>query len=95
MNAINPISVSEIREYGGYIYVTNDGRYAATAPLPGTVNRITLPDRTEITPEGSIATDIYHTHGGLLNSEDFSSLDITWFYTPKNERVCQHIKRLI
>lgn len=74
INFINPTSVSQNREYGGYIYRTPTG-FVATNPNPGTNLG------TNLGPFPPTGTASYHTHGaydpspGLANNR-FSVTDI-------------------
>ena len=78
LNNINPTSVRQNREHGGWIYRTPDGRYTYTKPVQGDVASVTLDPRT--VPAGNTITATYHTHGGndprYLN-EQFSPQDIS------------------
>ena len=78
LNQINPRSVRENREYGGYIYQTPDGRYVATTPIRGEEASIELP--FSLVPAGGSTRASYHTHGGndpRYDNENFSFADIT------------------
>ncbi len=74
INFINPTSISQNREYGGYVYKTPNG-YVATNPNAGT----NLATNLGPMPPGASAS--YHTHGaydstpGLANNR-FSVTDI-------------------
>jgi len=78
LNGINPTSVAENLEYGGWVYRNSDNTFSATEPIKGTV------DRVNIGPPSSVgagtATATYHTHGATdprFDSENFSFLDIS------------------
>ncbi len=77
LNRINPKSVKENREYGGWVYETPDGNYTSTAPVAGTIDSVEIP--FSLIPAGGRALASYHTHGGndprYLN-EQFSGADI-------------------
>jgi len=70
---INPTSIKEDREYGGWIYKNKDGTYSYAFPKPGSQHGLTMP------PKPSDATGDYHTHGAESGpdwlDEDFSPLD--------------------
>jgi len=79
LNRINPRSVAENREYGGYVYRNPDGSYASTRPIQGEVASVRLPFPSDIVPSGSSASATYHTHGGpdpRFDNENFSPVDI-------------------
>lgn len=65
LNAIQPASIAESREYCGYIYETEDGGLAATAPVRGATDYCDLPD-----PDETVIAS-YHSHGGF--SPDFDN----------------------
>ena len=78
-NQINPVSVRENREYGGFVYQAADGSFATTEPIRGEVASITLPAPRFAVPVGTFARASYHTHGGFdprFDSENFSSNDL-------------------
>lgn len=60
LNAINPRSYTESREYCGFFVFVGDGKVVGTPPRAGT------PDSCSYgyAPAGTIAS--YHTHGGFL-----------------------------
>lgn len=77
LNQINPVSVREAREYGGYIYRNPNGTYGHTNPKRGQYKSINLGDVT--VPEGTRRTASYHTHGNddpRYVNEEFSPTDI-------------------
>jgi len=74
INDINPASIKEGKEYGGWVYQNSDGTYSYTAPVPGTKDGLILPPR----PPGKKTTGDYHTHGANdpgYKNEDFSNRD--------------------
>ena len=78
LNDVNPVSIKQNREYGGYVFRNADGSYSSTEPIPGSTLNISLPDEMFITPSTSTTTAIYHTHGAR-GIETFSGLDFHWF----------------
>ncbi len=77
LNGINPKSVRENREYGGYIYRSPDGSYISTKLVQGEVASVQLP--FSLIPVGGVATASFHTHGGndpKYDNENFSFTDI-------------------
>lgn len=79
LNAINPVSVAENREHGGWIYVNADNSFSYTEPVAGTANSVDIGSPFNAVPEGTLANASYHTHGGpdprFLN-EQFSPQDL-------------------
>ena len=66
-------SISENREYGGWIYKTENGWYSYTTPQQGGRSSISLNN------ESRTAVGKYHTHGGYdveFDSENFSRPDL-------------------
>ena len=80
LNGINPTSVRENREYGGWVYQNPDGSFSSTAPVRGEVASVNIGNPTTSVPPGTTATASYHTHGGpdprFLN-EQFSPQDLS------------------
>lgn len=77
LNEINPTSVRENREYGGWVYRTPDGRYAASRVVPGDIDSVSIP--TNLVPAGNAITASLHTHGGddpRYANEIFSPQDV-------------------
>ena len=75
LNRINPVSVRENREHGGWIYRKADGSFNSTNPIPGDVASVNIGNPVESVPRGSTATASYHTHGGpdpRYDNENFS-----------------------
>jgi RHS repeat-associated protein len=73
INFINPASISQNREYGGYIYKNANGSYVATTPIMGSPAGLSLGRP----PAGTTAD--YHTHGAFdprYNNEHFSKQDL-------------------
>jgi hypothetical protein len=78
LNGVNPTSVAQNLEYGGWVYRNPDNTFSATEPIKGTVDRVSIGLPTSV-PSG-YATATYHTHGAYdprYDSENFSYLDIT------------------
>lgn len=77
LNKVNPKSVKENREYGGWVYETPDGNYTSTTPVAGTIDSVEIP--FSLIPSGGRPLASYHTHGAddprYLN-EQFSGADI-------------------
>ena len=82
LNRINPVSVAENREYGGYVYRNQDGTFSSTEPVRGELASVLLPDPRPgfgAVPAGTETTATYHTHGGFdprFDNENFSPTDI-------------------
>jgi hypothetical protein len=73
LNSINPTSVRENVEYGGWINRSVDGTYSSTPPVRGDVASV------NIGPPPERVTASYHTHGGAdprYDNENFSPQDI-------------------
>ncbi|MEJ8560346.1 DUF4329 domain-containing protein [Yoonia sp. GPGPB17] len=64
LDGIQPASIAESREYCGYIYETETGGLAATAPAPGREDYCDLPE-----PNDSVLAS-YHTHGSFSDVYD-------------------------
>jgi len=78
LNGINPTSVAQNVEYGGWVYRNPDNTFSATEPVKGSVDRVNVGSPTSV-PSG-YATASYHTHAAYdpkYDSENFSYLDIT------------------
>ncbi len=79
LNSINPTSVAQNREYGGYIYRNADGTYSATTPIRGEAASVSLPAPASVAPAGAVTTASYHTHAAFdpaFDNENFSPQDI-------------------
>lgn len=79
LNGINPTSVRENREHGGWVFANPDGSYASTAPVAGEAASVQLPDLNVVIPLGSQVSASYHTHGGFdprYDNENFSQTDL-------------------
>lgn len=79
LNTINPVSVEENREHGGWIYRNADNTYSYTEPVAGTVNSVNIGSPVTAVPEGTLASASYHTHGGpdpRYDNENFSPQDL-------------------
>ena len=79
LNGVNPRSISENREYGGWVFVNQDGNYSSTAPIQGEAASVQLPDRNLVIPAGSRSTATYHTHAAFdprFDNENFSPNDL-------------------
>lgn len=80
LNGINPRSVAENREYGGYIYRNADGSFVSTNPVRGTVDSVLLPPISQVVPSSARVRASYHTHAGpdpRFDNENFSPTDIS------------------
>ena len=78
LNGINPTSVAENLEYGGWVYRNSDNTFSATEPVKGTVDSVSIGSPSSI--GAGTATATYHTHGGFdprFDSENFSFADIS------------------
>ena len=79
LNNINPRSIAENREYGGWVYVNPDASYNYTTPVPGEAASVTLPFPSAVIPSGSMETASYHTHAAfdpMFDNENFSPTDL-------------------
>ena len=77
LNKINPTSVSQNLEYGGWVYQNADATFSATEPIKGTVDSVNIGSPDDV-PNG-YATASYHTHAAYdprYDSENFSQVDI-------------------
>lgn len=80
LNEINPVSVAQNREHGGYVFRNADGSFSSTFPVAGGVASVLLPDPGSVVPSGSIVSATYHTHAGpdpRFDNENFSPTDIS------------------
>lgn len=64
LNALQPISIAESREYCGYIFETETGALAATAPSAG------REDFCDLSPPDETVLASYHTHGSYSEVYD-------------------------
>ena len=79
LNDINPVSVEQNLEYGGYVYRFSDGSYSTTQPVSGTPVSLTLLNPVFVIPAGTDATAVYHTHAAFdpnYDNENFSPTDL-------------------
>lgn len=79
LNSVNPISVSQNKEYGGWICRNQDNTYAATNPVRGNEDSLTLTNPEKLNRNGVKVTASYHTHAAYdprYENERFSSTDI-------------------
>ncbi len=79
MNRINPVSVSQNREHGGWIYSSADGSFGSTTPAAGDVASVNIGNPVGSVPRGTAANASYHTHAGpdpRFDNENFSPQDI-------------------
>ncbi|NOZ09464.1 MAG: DUF4329 domain-containing protein [Gammaproteobacteria bacterium] len=79
LNGINPTSVAENREYGGWIYRIGDGSFSSTTPVAGEVASVNIGDPVTSVPPNTTASASYHTHAGpdpRFINESFSPTDI-------------------
>ncbi len=78
LNGINPTSVRENREYGGWVYRNADGSFAHTGPVRGAPAGVDIGPPGAV-PAGTTATATYHTHAAFdprFDNENFSPQDI-------------------
>jgi hypothetical protein len=79
VNGINPTSVAQNLEYGGWVYRNADSTFSASEPKKGTVDKVNLGSPLD-SPSGTTTTASYHTHGAFdprYDSENFSLMDVT------------------
>lgn len=81
LNAVNPKSVRENAEYGGYVFINSDGSYSATPEVKGDIDSVLLPAPNTVTLYGGErATASYHTHAAFdprYDNENFSPQDLS------------------
>lgn len=79
MNQINPVSVRQNIEHGGWVYRNADNTFSHTRPVAGTVSSVNIGNPSTSVPPGTTASASYHTHGGpdpRFDNENFSPQDI-------------------
>lgn len=79
LNDVNPTSIAQNREWGGYIYRNADGSFSATNAVQGTAISVLLPSPSNAAPSGAVSTASYHTHAAFdprYDNENFSPQDI-------------------
>ncbi len=79
LNAVNPRSIAQNREWGGYVFRWSDGTFSNTSAVQGTPTSVSLPAPQNAVPRGAIATASYHTHAAFdprYDNENFSPQDI-------------------
>ena len=79
LNGVNPVSVRENREHGGWVYRNADGSFGHTNPVGGQVASVNIGNPKTAVPSGTRATATYPTHGGpdpRFDNENFSPQDI-------------------
>lgn len=79
LNDINPVSVRQNREHGGWVYRNADNTFGYTDPVAGTVASVNLGNPVSSVPNGTRASASYHTHGGpdpRYDNENFSPQDL-------------------
>lgn len=79
LNRINPISVRQNLEHGGWIYRNADNTFGYTDPVTGTIASVNIGNPVSSVPTGTVASASYHTHGGpdpRYDNEHFSPQDI-------------------
>lgn len=79
LNRINPVSVRENREHGGWVFRNADNTFGYTPPVPGTVASVNIGNPFTTVPQGTVPSASYHTHGGpdpRFDNENFSPQDI-------------------
>lgn len=83
MQDVNDRSICERQEYGGYVYVNDDGTYSYSEP-------VTVNEKATVTihvPRTLNLVGLYHTHGGYDPSfwgEHFSDVDLDVADTGRN-----------
>lgn len=80
LNRINPVSVEQNREFGGWVYRNQDNTFGSSTPVRGGPASVTLPSPASSTPAGSRVTASYHTHAAFdprFDNENFSPQDIS------------------
>lgn len=80
LNAINPVSVRENREYGGWVFREGNGTYGYTVPVRGSPDAVD-PGTPGSAPDDTTATAGYHTHAAFdprYDNENFSPQDIAF-----------------
>ena len=78
LNDINPVSVRENREHGGWVYRNADGSFGYTNPVAGQAASVNIGNPGDV-PATTRATASYHTHGGAdprYDNENFSPQDV-------------------
>ena len=79
LNDINPVSVRQNIEHGGWIYRNADNSFGYTDPVAGTVSMVNIGNPATAVPAGTAASASYHTHGGpdpRFDNENFSPQDL-------------------
>ncbi len=79
LNRINPLSVRENRERGGWVYRNADNTFGYTTPVLGTISSVNIGNPVTSVPTGTTANASYHTHGGpdpRYDNEHFSPQDL-------------------
>jgi hypothetical protein len=79
LNRINPVSVQQNIEHGGWIYRNADNSFSYTQPVAGTVDSVNIGNPQTTVPNGTAASASYHTHGGpdpRYDNENFSPQDL-------------------
>ncbi len=77
LNRVNPLSVAENREYGGFVVINPDGSYSPTDTVTGDISSVQIP--FSLVPPGSRATASVHTHAAFdprFDNENFSPTDL-------------------
>ncbi len=79
LDEVNPRSIAQNREWGGYIYRRADGSYSSTAAVQGSPASVSLPSPDSAVPGNSAASATYHTHAAFdprYDNENFSPQDL-------------------
>ena len=77
LNRVNPLSVAENREYGGWVVLNQDGSFSPTDTVTGGPSSVTIPG--SLIPNGTRATASIHTHAAFdprFDNENFSPTDL-------------------
>lgn len=77
LNRVNPLSVDQNVEYGGWVVINQDGSYSPTATVTGDNSSVTIPG--SLIPIGTRPTATIHTHAAFdprFDNENFSPTDL-------------------
>jgi len=77
LNRVNPLSVQQNVEYGGWVVLNRDGSYSPTETVTGDNSSVTIPG--SLIPSGTRPTATVHTHAAFdprYDNENFSETDL-------------------